>query len=232
MDVARPAIGLIAAYTPALPDYYRHALEPLGVEVRMLPRVEPRYASSQLAGLDGLLIPGGGDVHARFYGSALSPLAAEVDERRDRHEISLIREAVDRGLPLLGICRGHQVVNVALGGTLCQDLAREWGRPTIRHRAVRWAPDRFHPVRVDLASEAVRAAGREEIVVNSHHHQAVAELAPCLRAVAHADDGIVEAYDFPGRPLLGVQWHPERLDRSAWWPLETLRDWARGGRAP
>lgn len=229
MTHGAPRIGLTVAYSATGPDYYLQALTLAGAEVRLLPRVRSSLVPRQLSEVDALCLPGGGDVHAMFYGEPLSPLALEVDLRRDEHEIALAREATGIGLPLLGICRGHQVLNVALGGSLCQDLAREWGAPTTAHRNERWAPDRFHAVDLTPGSRAAEAVGSCVATVNSHHHQAVARLAPGLTITATAEDGVVEAIEAPGRPTLGVQWHPERLDPTSHGPLRALVAWAHEG---
>ena len=158
--------------------------------------------------LDGLVLTGGKDVDARLYGAAPHPEADAPRAERDTWEMRLARAALDRDLPLLGICRGAQVLNVALGGTLVQHLPEVTG--TDAHRA---GPGRFahHDVRTvpgsllaDLLGPTVGAA--------CYHHQALAELAPSLVAAGHAEDDVVEAVEVVGaRFALAVQWHPEEL---------------------
>lgn len=173
---------------------------------------------SLLDGLDGLLLTGGTDVNPGLYGQERHPAVAAVDPDRDRWERALVLGARDRGMPVLGICRGAQLINVALGGTLVQDLATQ--RPgTLDHVRDGQPMDSLaHPVRlVPGPSRLGRALGRESasspvLTVNSFHHQAVDVLAPGLVATAWAPDGVVEAFEAPGDAfLVGVQFHPEAL---------------------
>jgi putative glutamine amidotransferase len=169
--------------------------------------------------LDGLVITGGQDVHHSKWGGpdpsgdeGTSPRLDRTvpDVERDDYEIALIAAAVDRDLPLLGICRGHQLLNVALGGTLIPDLAV--GR--IGHFAAAPAPcDDVHEVRFAEGTTAASIYG-EAARVNSWHHQAVDRCASPLREVGWAEDGVVEAIEMPGHPVLGVQWHPEWHSRQ------------------
>ena len=171
-------------------------------------------AAAVLDEVDGLLLSGGADVSPRSYGE--DPL----DERwlgdwsRDQYEIRLTRGALDRNLPILGICRGIQLLNVAFGGTLLQDIGtqrpqalvhRDWERYEIIEHPVRLAPDGW---------VARVYGGASEILVNTVHHQAIKDLAPELRPTAWAPDGIVEAAESVDekRWMMGVQWHPEWLD--------------------
>ena len=171
-----------------------------------------------LDGMAGLLMPGGYDIHPRHWDEEeeLHP-TAELDEVRDSLELPLAREAWARGLPILGICRGVQVLNVALGGSLIQDIPS--------HTGLDWGTHyRGHPEEVEEAHDVTIAAGSRlaalmgvtSATVNSRHHQAVLKVAPCLRAVAWyretAEDlELVEAVEAPDRWVVGVQWHPENL---------------------
>jgi putative glutamine amidotransferase len=168
---------------------------------------------------DGLLLTGGEDVDPMLYGASSRHPTVKVDRARDDYELALTRGALDRKLPILAICRGIQVLNVAAGGTLVQDLPTE--RPgALAHRAGD-APDSVaHDVLVTPDSELARlldgtldGAGRAG--VNSRHHQAIDRLAPGLRVAALAPDGVVEAVEKPGGAFcLGVQWHPENFWRT------------------
>lgn len=150
--------------------------------------------------VSGVLLTGGGDIHPKYYGGKESGDCREICEARDRLEISLCRAAVERRLPLLAICRGIQVLNVALGGTLTDDFPGHM--------------DTFHPIRINAASPLFAMLG-EEATVNSFHHQSIDCLAPSLRLAAVAPDGCPEAVFLPNHPFcLGVQWHPERLDAA------------------
>jgi putative glutamine amidotransferase len=167
-------------------------------------------------GFDGVVIGGGGDVAPARYGQAPRPDAnLEVDAERDRTDFELFELARRGETPTLGICRGLQVINVALGGTLVQDLATE--RPgALGHetdetrRRDKTRPD--HAVRVEPGTKLSGIAAAAELPVNSRHHQAIAELAPGLAVSAVAPDGVIEAVEGRGTPwLVAVQWHPENL---------------------
>jgi putative glutamine amidotransferase len=162
--------------------------------------------------LDGLVLSGGGDIDPARYGSPRDPESGPASDDRDSAELALCRAALDLGLPLLGICRGLQVINVALGGTLFQHLP-----DIVGHNAHSPSSGRYgsHDVRVAPDSRLARVLGRTELPVPTHHHQAVDKLGQGLAATAWTADGIVEAAEFPdaGVPfMLAVQWHPEADD--------------------
>ncbi|MCX8024275.1 MAG: gamma-glutamyl-gamma-aminobutyrate hydrolase family protein [Thermanaerothrix sp.] len=160
--------------------------------------------------LDGLLLTGGADVDPALYGGQSHPSVYGVDPSRDATEIALVRMAVESGWPFLGICRGIQVINVALGGTLYVDLPEQLGTQ-VAHRS----EENGHPVRIDPDSRLAGLVKATEIQVNSYHHQGIERLAPELRATGWAPDGLIEAVELPGHPFgLGVQWHPERRPDS------------------
>jgi putative glutamine amidotransferase len=164
--------------------------------------------------LDGLLLPGGGDVAAQYYDSEHPELISEVDDDRDRVEIFLARLAVAQQKPLLAICRGHQLLNVALGGTLYEDITLQLPA-ALRHDNFNLFPRNHlaHSVAIVPGSRlAARFNGMPEVRVNSLHHQGVRDLAPKLTTAAFAPDGLIEAVELPGHPFaIGVQWHPENL---------------------
>ncbi len=170
---------------------------------------------SQVYGrLDGVLLPGGADFDPARFGARPHPAAGPADADRDRLEIDLIRRAVDEDKPLLGVCRGAQAINVALGGTLIQDIPTEHATSIDHYRHYPEHPlaTIAHRVRVEEESRLAHILGAPIVDVNSRHHQALRELAPGLVVAARAPDGIVEAIELPGRAfVLGVQWHPENL---------------------
>jgi len=163
-----------------------------------------RFAAEAIALVDGLLIPGGADISPELYGEAPDPDLETVEPERDRQEMALFDAAAAAGIPVLGICRGVQMMNVYAGGTLAQHLpahARFDGEPGTPVHKVEFAPD----------STAARLFGtvRE---VNSLHHQSVADVAPGFEATGFAEDGAVETIEHNSLPWLGVQWHPEMMD--------------------
>jgi len=170
-------------------------------------------AGAALAAVRGLVLTGGEDVAPDRYGAAPHPRLGEVDPVRDAAELALITAARARRLPILAICRGIQILNVALGGTLYQDLESE--RPS----AVPHSDETSrHAVRVEAGSLLERTLGTRSATVNSRHHQAIRDLAPRLKAVAWADDGVIEGAE-PANAnegwIVAVQWHPEDLTERA-----------------
>jgi putative glutamine amidotransferase len=163
--------------------------------------------------LDGVLLPGGGDVNPARYGEATRSDCdvSGVDDLLDSVELTLARWALADGKPLLGICRGQQTLNVAAGGTLYQDIAVDVaGAEEHQHPEVRTAL--VHDMRVEPVSRLAAVLGASEVPVNSIHHQAVERVAPDLRAVAWAPDGVVEGIEHVAHPFaLAVQFHPEEL---------------------
>jgi putative glutamine amidotransferase len=184
--------------------------------------VAPGEPLPDLAGISGLLLTGGYDIHPCHW-DASEPVhpKAEVDADRDAFEIPLIRSAWERHVPILGICRGEQVLNVALGGSMIQDVPEHFGCEPERHQhGTSDIPDMHHRVQLAPASRLRGLLGEDVFLVNSRHHQAIKQVAPPLRPVgwhldtAHPDTGplieAVEAAD-PNRWVFGVQWHPENL---------------------
>jgi putative glutamine amidotransferase len=165
--------------------------------------------------IDGLLLVGGADVGASSYGAAPHPLSEPPVPLRDAVETALVREATARGLPVLGICRGAQVINVAGGGTLLQHLPEDVGHEEHR-RAVGRFDGNEHDVEVEPGTRAMEATGEAVHRVASHHHQAIDAVGPGLRVTARAaGDGLPEAVESEGPGwVLGVQWHPEADPRS------------------
>jgi putative glutamine amidotransferase len=167
--------------------------------------------------VDGLLFPGGGDISHLRLGIPPHPQLYQPDEPRDALEFALVRWAAAEGKPFLGICRGVQVLNAALGGSLILDIASEVPG-ALPHDAPDTSPrDHLaHSIAVDPSSCLAAVLGEQDLQVNSLHHQAVLAPAPGLRVVARAPDGVIEALELPDHPYgLGVQWHPEELLRQA-----------------
>ncbi|HET9799263.1 MAG TPA: gamma-glutamyl-gamma-aminobutyrate hydrolase family protein [Gemmatimonadaceae bacterium] len=191
---------------------YTDAIRSAGLLPLVLPVLDPADAGAALDGMAGLVLTGGEDVNPARYGAAPHSRLGEVNDGRDAFETALVEVARERALATLAICRGVQILNVALGGTLVQDIPSE--RPNAIVHNGPWARTaRVHEVDVVPGSRLARALGTERPVVNSMHHQAIATVPPSLAAVARAPDGIVEGVEWPGDDwwLVGVQWHPEEL---------------------
>lgn len=193
---------------------YVRALESAGLVPLAVPTMlAADRASAALAAVRGLVLTGGEDVAPDQYGAAPHPRLGEVDPVRDAAELALIAAARKRRMPILAICRGIQILNVALGGTLYQDLGSERPGP-VSHAG----ETSQHAVSVAAGSLLERTLGTRSATVNSRHHQAIRDLAPGLKAVAWADDGVIEGAEpvDAGAPwMVAVQWHPEDLPERA-----------------
>lgn len=184
--------------------FYVDAVVRAGGTPFVLPALGADVVPDMLGALDGVVVTGGGDVAPARYGATPSDEVGNVDPERDDFDLMLVREALDRDIPVLAICRGMQVVNVALGGSLVQHIDG--------HQALDDPGAPVHEVEIAPDSDLAAALGVTSLDVNSMHHQAVLEPAPGLRAVAWAPDGSVEAVEQPGnRHLVSVQWHPELM---------------------
>ena len=194
---------------------YATAIRGAGLLPLVLPVLDPADADATLDDVAGLVLTGGEDVNPGRYGSAPHPELGDTHDGRDAFEIALVEAARARGIPTLAICRGVQILNVALGGTLVQDIPSEWAHPIV-HDGDWPRTARVHEVDVTPGSRLSRALGTERPVVNSMHHQAVGTVAPSLATVARAPDGIVEGVEWPTEDwwMVGVQWHPEELTAS------------------
>ncbi len=198
----------------AVTESYVKALLSVGATPVLLPLGLDRGALERLlAGLGGLLLPGGGDIDPGLYGAAQHPLIDNVDPERDHLELELGRLVALHSVPFLGICRGIQTVNVALGGTLYPDIRSE--RPeALKHDCFDEAPRNYlaHSVEVRADSQLARILGTTRVEVNSGHHQAIRQPAAGTQVTAIAPDGVIEALELADHPFgLAVQWHPEWL---------------------
>jgi putative glutamine amidotransferase len=212
--------------------------------------------------LDGVVLPGGGDVDPRLYGEEPGPSLYDVNTEQDRLDIAVARRALDAGMPVLGICRGHQLLNVLYGGTLVQDMTPG----TVPHRQIPAAANRpwvWHEVTITPGSKVAKmyaavqnpdAGGTEsagageapgdeaaaapdpaapvKVKIASGHHQAVDRVAPGLLVTAVADDGTVEALEDPDRWVASVQWHPEALELTEEQRLAPFRVFVEACRTP
>jgi putative glutamine amidotransferase len=230
MSISRPPVVAVTATTKLidglqrvrLNEAYVRALEAVGVVPFITPPLDTALAGPVLDRVDGLLLTGGEDVDPARFDAARHPALGPVHAARDAWELALVGAAREHQLPTLAICRGIQLLNVALGGTLVQDIPSE--RPTpIEHEASSRRAERVHAVEVERDSRLARALGAEGPTsdVNSSHHQSIDRPADSLRVVARAPDGIIEGVETAGDWwVLGVQWHPEEL-------VETPEPWDR-----
>lgn len=213
----KPIIGVIPLWDNEknsiwmLPDYLDE-LRAAGAVPVIFPLDADEAEARQLYDLcDGLLFTGGHDAHPSLYGQEVKPTCGEICLRRDDLEGKLFRLAYAGRKPMLGICRGSQMFNIFLGGTLYQDLPTEHPGD-VPHRMTAPYDRAIHTVRVTEGSPLHHITGCSEIGVNSFHHQGICVLAPALQADAVAPDGLIEAVSCPDHPfLLAVQWHPEYL---------------------
>ena len=189
---------------------YTEALRRAGAVPVVIPP-QPENAPDVVEGLDGILLAGGFDCDPGVYGEEVHPTVEPMDARRQTNDIALAKAARERGIPTLGVCLGMQVMNIAAGGTLVQDIDSQVGTE-IQHASE--PLDRIrHDVRLEEGTKLAGIIRERELDVNSSHHQAVKDVGAGLRVTAHAPDGIVEAVEDPGHPFyLGVQWHPEDME--------------------
>ncbi len=232
-SLQRPVIGLttqtlhsIDGIPPALPSSwvmnqrYFLAATMVGAVPWMIPLLDDDLLTLReiYERLDGLLIPGGVDINPAEYGEAVRPECGNLDPARDRVELQLAKWCMEEGKPVLGLCRGHQIINVACGGTMWQDLASQ--NPSFHKHdffpTAGFARDHLaHEVEVTSGSRLSQLLESTRVPVNSMHHQAIKELGAGLIASAVADDGVIEAIETPGEAFcVGVQWHPEVFEMA------------------
>jgi putative glutamine amidotransferase len=202
-----------------LNEAYVNAVRAAGMTPLIVPPLEPRELEPILDAVKGLVLTGGEDIDPAEYGEARHPEVQSVHTRRDKSELHLARLAREHKLPTLAICRGIQVVNVAFGGTLVQDIPSQ--RPSnIDHDQSEKRDHRLHNVRIEPKSRLARALEATVATVNTSHHQSVDRVAPGMNITARAEDGIIEGMESSDDDwwMLAVQWHPEELinDDKPW----------------
>ncbi len=218
----QPVIGITVSQIHKKERFYNQNPSAYAEAIVMgggLPLLIPNeYPLQQVPGLfqkiDGLLLSGGGDVDIKFFNGMPHPSISEVSEDRDHLEFVLVKEAISAHKPVLGICRGMQVINVALGGTLFTDIHDQY--KTNLHHQISDEMGRdylAHEVNLDAGSKLGKIIKQNQFSVNSFHHQAIQKPAPGLVVTARATDGLIEAVEIAGDAftLIGVQWHPECL---------------------
>lgn len=251
--MSKPIIGITCDYDYIqsriqLADSYYRAISEAGGLPLLLPYTSTEDIGRILDIVDGLLFTGGGDVDPSYFGEEASPKLGNISPIRDEMEIKLCREALERDMPVLGICRGAQLINIAMGGTVYQDLESQWGekigrceenrsdaengeskevrRELLKHS--QGAPGWYgiHEVFFKEGSKIENIMGVKALRVNSFHHQAVCKIAPNFCISGWSPDGVVEAIEsVEHRFAIGVQWHPERMwekDRRMLLPFAAL----------
>lgn len=212
----RPLIGVSASHSDGasrVSGTYIQAILKAGGAPVIIPAITDGATLRDLtAQLDGLVLTGGADLNPLWYGEEPIQALQAVDPVRDLYELKLLKLAADRNIPVLGICRGEQLMNVAFGGTLYQDIPSQHPGHPVKHVQNMPGESVSHNLSIAPGSQLAAITGQSGLMVNSLHHQAVKTLAPGFRAVAFAADSVIEAIEaWPDRPMLGVQWHPESL---------------------
>jgi putative glutamine amidotransferase len=216
----KPIIGITGAYVKHKDnmegvyvhhDYHKSVAANGGIPI-ILPYINPEISLETLALCDGIILSGGEDVDPKFYSQDPHPEIGPTIPERDSSEIAIVKYAIENNIPILAICRGVQILNVALGGTLIQDIPSQVKQP-IQHSQIVDRSRDTHWVSLSRESKLFEILGSEKVRVNSLHHQALDQLANDLRVVAQSSDGIIEAveYRYPTTFTIGVQWHPESM---------------------
>lgn len=199
------SIGLMEAYVQAL-------LQAGGVPILIPSLLADEGWAAVYARLDGILFPGGGDISLDHFAGEPHPRIEDADADRDGVELNLLRVAAADGKPFLGICRGCQLVNVGLGGTLYTHLPDQLPNALDHSYPGNMRTVLVHQVKIEEGTQVAEVLGEPIVKVNSHHHQGLKDIAPALRVAGYAPDGLVEAVELPDHPFgLAVQWHPEWL---------------------
>jgi microsomal dipeptidase-like Zn-dependent dipeptidase/gamma-glutamyl-gamma-aminobutyrate hydrolase PuuD len=192
--------------------YVQSVLKSGGCPVLIPVQEDINVLSALLEKIDGLILTGGGDLHPAFFHEAIISSPESIHLRRDLYDLRLIKMASDRQIPLLGICRGLQALNVAFGGSLYQDLPTQYPETVLEHSQTLPKSQPSHVIHIDKTSTLYRVLQRETLEVNSFHHQAIKVVAPGFKPTAYATDGVIEAVESnDGHRIWGVQWHPEGM---------------------
>lgn len=202
--------GMIRAFVNT--DYVNAVTKAGGIPLLLPPAIDSAVAKEQVMAVDGLIMSGGPDVDPQLYGEEPLEKLGCINHSRDKYELSVIKAAAQLKKPILGICRGIQILNVAYGGTLYQDVSLIEGANLKHFQAVTERDALWHTVTVTPDSTLASILGEESILVNSFHHQALKTAAPGFNITAYSKDGVIEAIELPGDHfVLGVQWHPEMI---------------------
>lgn len=213
----RPRIGISCSWSASeisVPNTYITSVIKAGGLPVIIPLSDnEELLAEQLDGIDALIMTGGEDFNPLLFGEEPVQALGTVVHERDVYDLTLIKKAVEKGIPLLGICRGMQGINIAFGGTLYQDIPSTYGNKYIKHQQSQSSKWGFHTISIDKSSLLYQILGTEKTTVNSRHHQSANKIAPGFTVTSRATDGIVEAMEKrDGKAvILGVQFHPENM---------------------
>ena len=216
----KPIIGIFPSYNEEKnqvflnQSYFDAIIESGGIPVALPLLRDEEIISEIVKRFDGIVLSGGSDINPKYYNQINLGKSLEINSFRDESEEKIIRILIESDIPVLGICRGMQAINVFCGGSLIQDIPSEYETEVLHNRA---KPEiAFHKISVEKSSPLSEIMGFGEHVVNSYHHQAIKETAPCFSVCATSEDGLIEAiYHKNKKFFLGVQWHPERDHETA-----------------
>lgn len=195
-------------------DYTNSIIAGGGIPVILPVHTDLAILEEMFSSLDGLLLTGGGDINPLFYQEEPLPALGNLSALRDQYDLMLLKMAYDRQLPIFGICRGHQVINIFFGGTLYQDIYSQINSPLLKHQQTAEGNQGTHYVEIAPGSKLKEILGQDKILVNTFHHESNKDIAPGFRNTALSSDGILEASEpvsDTGPQILSVQWHPERM---------------------
>lgn len=218
----KPVIGIVIGYETLVgspnvgsyvesADYVRSVQLAGGIPV-LIP-VIGEMPAQWIPGIDGLLLPGGGDIAPHLYGQDPIQGMGSTCMERDRFEIELVKACVQAGKPVLGICRGMQLINVAFGGTLIQDIPTQTATRQAHRGCMDTRDEPFHRVFLEKGTRLHEVVGQDSLLTNSYHHQALDRLAAGFRISARSEDGIIEGMESETGDILAVQFHPENFTR-------------------
>ncbi len=219
--MSKPLIGITTRnekdsnnhpYTAVQHSYIKAVVQAGGLPVLIPSILKEEDFLEIYSHLDGILFSGGGDISLDYFSGSDHPRIGEVDKMRDLTELTLLRTAADDGKPMLGICRGAQIMNVALGGTLYTHIPDQIKNALDHAYPGDLRTVLVHPVNIDESAKAAEIFGETLLHVNSLHHQGLKDIAPRLKVVGYASDGVPEVIEMPDHPYaVAVQWHPEWL---------------------
>ena len=218
----KPIIGITSAYeiedglrnyhrTTVSIDYSKSIIAAGGIPIILPVTSNLETIQSQLALLDGLLLAGGADINPQYYDQDFKENMGIISPERDEGELIVLKEFFKTQKPILGICRGHQLLNIFRGGTLFQDL-KYFGKPVLKHRQDFYPELGVHKVKIIDQDNILSKLYGTDVLTNSFHHQAIDKLGEDLTTIATTEDGIIEAIQMKSRKFLyGIQWHPEMM---------------------